>query len=147
MNALEYLEADHDKLAELFELFDRAEDNAHGDLFAKLKSVLAAHIYIEEKIFFPGAIASNIDEIITSVGRRKIEHSEISKHLDEISTLEPNNKNFSARLRSLIELVETHINEEEGELFPIIENGLDQAALNEITAKIENELTKRDKLS
>src|SRR5258707_13708958 len=61
MNATELLKKQHDQVKQLFQEFERAEDEESKRLgFEQLGDDLAAHSTIEERLFYPAAYVGDL---------------------------------------------------------------------------------------
>jgi hemerythrin superfamily protein len=119
MNALEVLKQDHQKVKGLFQEARQGTDrNKRKELFDKIDTELEIHTHIEETIFYP-AIEEH-EEFKEMVAEALEEHQEAKMLLDELEELGADNHDFSSKLQQLMEAVEHHVEEEEGEMFPKI---------------------------
>jgi hemerythrin superfamily protein len=120
-SAIELLEADHREVEALFEQYEELEDQPKKERLAlKICLSLQIHAQIEEEIFYPAAreaIAKSelIDEAI-------VEHSAAKKLIAEIETMEVGDKLRDAKVKVLGEQISHHVEEEENELFPEVED-------------------------
>ena len=147
MNALKLLKDDHAKVAELFEEFKADEDGYHARLFERIHAELEVHAHIEETIFYPKIKAEGNEELQEIVLEGIEEHRQIKMFLAELEALVENSEKFNPKLKVLIEDVEHHVEEEEGEMFPLIENQLEETALEELGAELDAEKAKVKKSS
>src|SRR6266478_7531138 len=115
MNALEILKQDHQKVKELFQEARRGEQNKRKDIFDKIDTELEIHAHIEETVFYPAL--EEHEELKDMVAEALEEHQEVKTLLEEIEELGPESHDFGARLQELMENVEHHVEEEEGEMF------------------------------
>ncbi len=130
MNALEILKQDHQKVKELFHEAIRGEQNKRKDLFDKIDTELEIHAYIEETVFYP-AIEQR-EELKDMVAEALEEHQEVKMLLEEIEELGSESHDFGARLQELMESVEHHVAEEEGEMFAKVREVFDERELEEL---------------
>jgi len=130
MNALEILKQDHQKVKELFHEAIRGEQNKRKDLFDKIDTELEIHAYIEETVFYP-AIEQR-EELKDIVAEALEEHQEVKMLLEEIEELGSESHDFGARLQELMESVEHHVAEEEGEMFAKVREVFDERELEEL---------------
>ena len=142
MNALELLKSDHEKVSELFEEFKANEDGDNTRLFAQIKAELDVHAHIEETIFYPRIKADGDDELQKIVNEGIEEHRQIKMFLTEIDELAGASDKFNAKLKVLVEDTEHHVEEEEGEMFPLVEDQFDEETLEQIGGALEAEKMK-----
>jgi iron-sulfur cluster repair protein YtfE (RIC family) len=137
MNAIELLKADHDKVDRLFQKVKATEESEHQKLFEQIKQELEVHTHIEETVFYPKM--KEEDELKDIVLEGIEEHHQVKIFLRELSALTEDSEKFEPKLKVLIEDVSHHVMEEEGEMFPKIEEIFDEATLEEIGAELEAE--------
>ena len=139
MNALELLKEDHDRVDKLFQKVKATEEGEHGKLFEKIKEELDIHTHIEETIFYPALIKEG-DEELKSITLEGIEeHRQAKMFLRELASLKEDSEKFEPKLKVLMEDIEHHVQEEEGEMFPLIEEQFEPEMLDELGAEMEEE--------
>ncbi len=139
MNAIELLKNDHDKVEEMFEKAKANEDGDNTALFAKIKEELDVHTHIEEAIFYPKLIEDGDEELKSLVLEGIEEHRQVKMFLRELANLAEDSEKFDPKLKVLMEDVEHHVEEEEGEMFPMVEAQFDEDILEEMGAEMETE--------
>jgi iron-sulfur cluster repair protein YtfE (RIC family) len=137
MNAIELLKEDHNKVSRLFQKVKGSEESEHKELFEKIKAELEVHTHIEETIFYPKIKEEPELEDIVLEGIE--EHHQAKIFLRELSALTDDSQKFEPKLKVLMEDVEHHVQEEEGEMFPKIEELFDQSVLEELGREMEKE--------
>ena len=138
VDVLALLTSQHDEVDALISKLE----NGKGDrkaLFAQLADKLAAHATAEEKVFYPGVMMKQTDDMLHEAVE---EHLQIKRLLADMLDLDGNDEAFDAKLAVLKEQVTHHAREEEeGKLFPLLRKQLDAdqlAALgNEVLAMFE----------
>ncbi len=139
MNALKLLKKDHSAMQSLFSKFDRTATTApeqKGELFFQIRRELQLNARVEEELFYPALKAMNGE------GRRLMsealkEHKEIDELLTRISRLKASDRDFDEKVETLIENVDQHIAEEEGEIFQFAEENYSEKELEDIGLQIE----------
>jgi hemerythrin superfamily protein len=141
VNALELLRSQHTEVEDLIaEIEDSDDPGEKCELFQRLADNLAAHAVIEEKIFYPSVMTEDTrEQLIESTE----EHLAVKRLLADMMELDCEDEHFDAKLTVLKENIRHHAHdEEEGSLFPIVEEMLDEdelAALgNELLAMFES---------
>jgi len=140
MNALNLLKKDHTSVKTLFSRFDRTgktDLEKRNDLLAQIRREVQIHSRAEEEIFYPALKALN-GEGRKLVSQALNDHREIEDLLTQISRLKLTAKNFDDRFESLIESVDHHIEEEEGEIFRFAEENCSEGQLEELGQQIED---------
>jgi iron-sulfur cluster repair protein YtfE (RIC family) len=143
MNAIELLKADHDKVDRLFQKVKATEESEHHKLFEQIKEELEIHTHIEETVFYPKM--KEEEELKDIVLEGIEEHHQVKVFLRELSALTDDSEKFEPKLKVLIEDVSHHVMEEEGEMFPKIEEIFDEAVLEDLGAKLEDAKKKYEK--
>lgn len=120
MNAIELLKSDHDQVEKLFDELDVAEDFYNKqEIFQKIRRELELHAYIEETHFYPSLeIKEGFDDLLD---RSLDDHQEVRELLEEIEGVEDEDE-FEDLIGELIDSVQSHIELEEEEVFPRVEN-------------------------
>ncbi len=92
---------------------------------------LENHFYIEETVLQPEVtgISDEIDKILMDVDD---EHKKIADMVDGLK----DEKNLNKKLDELSNILEEHVNKEERELFPKIQETLSEQELEELVAKL-----------
>ncbi|VFT28867.1 hemerythrin [Pseudomonas aeruginosa] len=131
MNAIELLVHDHETvkklLGDLSETTERALKK-RSELLGRLELELVLHTAIEEEIFYPALKESGGKEELKMYYEAKEEHRTVdSLVLPDLKRTRPDTVQFAGRVKVLRELLEHHIEEEEGELFPRARQLLDAA--------------------
>lgn len=139
MNALELLKADHDRVAELFEEFKADEDGNHKELFKKIKAELETHMHIEETIFYRKMKAEGDEELRKNLLEGIEEHRQVKMFLREMENMSDDGEKFNAKLKVVVEDVEHHKEEEEGEMFPLVEAQFSEDVLEQLGSELEAE--------
>ena len=137
MNALEILKQDHQKVKQLFKEATHASDpHKRKDLFDKIDTELEIHAHIEETVFYPAL--EQHKELQDMVAEALEEHQEVKTLLEEIEELGSESHEFGGKLQELMENVEHHVAEEEGEMFPKVREVFDERELNEIARQLNS---------
>jgi hypothetical protein len=121
-DVMRLLRGDHERVLQEFREFERLESLHAGQAcervaqrtFAELK-VLAG---VEQQLFYPAvhdAIAGT-----DLIDQSQIEHARIQRVITELEAVEPGHAAYWRRFRTLGEYVRRHVEDEEGELFPML---------------------------
>jgi hemerythrin superfamily protein len=137
MNALEVLKQDHQKVKGLFkEATGSLDQNKRKELFDKIDTELEIHAHIEETVFYP-ALETH-EELKDMVAEALEEHQEVKIMLEELEELGSESHDFGSKLQELIESVEHHVEEEEGEMFPKVREVFDESQLEQLGQELES---------
>jgi (p)ppGpp synthase/HD superfamily hydrolase len=118
MKATDLLKKQHKDVKALFKKLERTENaRQRRQLLDEISRSLAGHTLIEEEIFYPavrGLETQKADEMILEAYE---EHHVVKLVLAELPRVNPEDDRFEAKMTVLSELIEHHVEEEEGEMF------------------------------
>jgi hemerythrin superfamily protein len=118
-DAIALLKADHEKVSQLFEQFDKARSaDRKRELAAQICRELTVHTRIEEEMFYPAAKAALNDTEM--VPEALVEHEGVKQLIDAIQRERQDGEMFEARVNVMAEMVKHHVKEEEQALFPAV---------------------------
>ncbi|MEY4545023.1 MAG: hypothetical protein RL685_1218 [Pseudomonadota bacterium] len=127
MKATALLESQHRKVEALFKKLEGGRSDPRATL-EELANSLAAHMAIEQDIFYP-----RIKEVDAGVVNESYEeHAVAELTLKRLLMTDPEEEAFMARVTTLKELIEHHVEEEEKELFPAVEKKVDEEVLAQL---------------
>jgi hemerythrin superfamily protein len=118
MNAIDLLKAQHRQVERLFGETEGADGDDKRRCFLDLADSLAIHTTIEEQHFYPAVRARRTQEILLESVE---EHIAIKRTLSDLLRTEISDESFGPKMRVLEEQVSQHFGEEEGDLFPKVE--------------------------
>ena len=145
MNALELLKNDHDKVDKLFQKVEATDESEHRALFEQIKEELEVHTHIEETIFYPRMKEEGDQELKDIVLEGIEEHRQAKMFLRELEALQDDSEKFEPKLKVLKEDIEHHVQEEEGEMFPMIREQIDAGVLEDMGEEMAAEKKKFQK--
>ena len=138
MDAVKLLKDDHKKVKDLFRQFEKARSADRKKTIAEeAMHELEVHAEIEEEIFYPAAKAKADKEGKELVAEAVEEHHVVKVLIGELKALAPEDDRYAAKFTVLTENVEHHIEEEEGQLFPLMGQQLGSAASEELGRRME----------
>jgi hypothetical protein len=110
-DAIALLKADHRKVEELFEQFEKASGNSRKQSLAEqICNELKIHTMIEEEIFYP-AFDGKIEE--DTLSEAYVEHDGAKVLVNDITAASPEDDFFDAKVTVLSEEIKHHVKEEE----------------------------------
>jgi hemerythrin superfamily protein len=116
-NAIALLRADHKKVSELFEQYEKARSaDRKATIVAEICAELTVHAQIEEEIFYPAVKAALKDKEL--VPEALVEHSSLKALIAEVEGVKPEGEMFDAKVHVMAEYVKHHVKEEQNEMFP-----------------------------
>lgn len=111
MDAIAMLKADHRKVEEIFEQFEKATSKSKKQQLAEQACLeLKVHTVIEEEIFYP-ACRGQIEEDL--LNEAYVEHDSAKQLINEIEAGGPEEDFYDAKVKVLSEMIEHHVEEEE----------------------------------
>ncbi|AGP40727.1 hypothetical protein SCE1572_43335 [Sorangium cellulosum So0157-2] len=132
------LEKQHRKVESIFKQLESGKAEP-APLLAELANELAAHMAIEQESFYPAVRQIKEDLILESYE----EHAIAELALKRLLATDPEDISFKARVTTLKELIQHHVKEEEEELFPKVEEAVDEKRLMELGKELKAEFEQR----
>lgn len=121
-NAITMLKADHATVKRLLRELDESGERATKQrerLLADIEREVKIHSQLEEELFYPTfkkcAEKSEAEDLFYEATE---EHHVVDMVLPELKATSPKTPEFAAKAKVLRELIEHHVREEEGEMFP-----------------------------
>jgi hemerythrin-like domain-containing protein len=130
MKATTLLERQHRNLQQLCEAVERGSASIRESLLPQLAGDLAAHIAVEEQVFYPAACAALHEDAWSRSTRSR--HAQARLLLHRVLDAPVEGAEFERAIAGLRETVELHAEEEEELLFPRLEHALDAGAMREL---------------
>lgn len=139
-DATALLKADHQKVSELFEQYEKSRANTKKkDLVTEICNELTVHAQIEEEIFYPAVKKALKDTEL--VPEALVEHATLKDLIAQVKDVEPDGEMFDAKIKVMSEYVKHHVKEEENEMFAKAKaSKLDMTALGKEMASRKEEL-------
>ena len=126
-HAVELLKADHAHVHSLYEDYETAGGEDKHNLAEKIIHELEAHAAIEEEIFYP-AFQEKADKVGKDLVREALEeHKAVKTAIRELRDMDPEHESFESKFHDMMQDVEHHVGEEEGEMLPMAEEVLGDA--------------------
>jgi hemerythrin superfamily protein len=129
-DAITLITRDHREMEQLFEQL-RTEKEDRPALLEQVGAMLLAHSRAEEEKVYPELTAASPGEK-EEVHHGAQEHAEAEQILHRLERTDPKSSEFDKVLSELVDAVSHHIEEEESEILPSLEETLGQAKLEEL---------------
>ena len=139
MNAIDLLKEDHDRVDKLFQKVQATEEGEHMQLFEQIFEELEVHTHIEETIFYPQMKEKGDEELLKLTAEGIEEHRQAKMFLRELSSMKNEGEKFEAKLQVLMEDIKHHVQEEEGQMFPMVQKQFNEHALQTLGQELEKE--------
>ncbi|HJP90217.1 MAG TPA: hemerythrin domain-containing protein [Candidatus Limnocylindrales bacterium] len=133
MSAISLLKRDHDSLKALLRELEPTTERAvktRTELFDRIKQELTVHEAIEEEIFYPTLKQHPRAREIVLEGYE--EHNVVDTLMSELEALPVDDETWGAKASVMIENIEHHIEEEEGDMFKKAQQVFDDKELDEL---------------
>jgi hypothetical protein len=132
MDIFEILKKDHEETLELFRKLEETtpqDSDLRRRQFSTLNAEFLAHLQAEEDTFYPPLLQSKHREDALEAVE---EHHVLELVLRDLRETEPGMERWKPKLRVLKEIVEHHIQEEEGKIFTEIKTILSKGMAEEL---------------
>lgn len=140
MDALDVLREMHSDAKSTFQRIEEANPDQRGPLWAKLRPELLAHEQIEKQFVYEPLAedAAGRDPALARWDERHQDKVRLTESLmEEAGRLEPREEQWLSKLRELRGTLEQHIQEEETEIWPRIQQFWGQDKLDEIAGRVQ----------
>ncbi len=141
MNAIDLLIKSHRSLEKRLTALKEAEPAAQSD-FDNMADELAAHITVEEELFYPAVNAERTEDILLESLE---EHLSLKRVLADLLAIAADDEKFGPKLHVLAEQAVHHHEEEEEELFPKAKKVLSSDKLEALGEQMETRMTSLQK--
>lgn len=134
--------ADHRLVAAVFDELkaaieeDEPDAGACLELLAKIDALLTPHARAEERVIYP-AFAQSGDDARLPVAEAFEEHALVHQLVAELEELDEVDETWCAKAKVMMDLVEHHVREEEGEQFREARKGLSREDAVDLGAQFE----------
>lgn len=139
-SVLTMLNDDHKKVKGLFKEYKDATVRKQQEIADTVLNELQVHSVLEEELIYP-AIREAIEEH-ERMNEATVEHHLVNVLIDELKGIHTDDEIFTAKFTVLGELVQHHVKEEEGEMFPKAQKAnIDWDALGAAVQERKEQLT------
>lgn len=136
--AVRFLKGQHEELKRLFSQMEGATTEGERlDLLERVASFFHQHSRLEEKHLYPNVSTQNTQRFIEQ-GRQ--DHRKAEERLEKMLQLTSFGDDFIDQFKSVVDEIERHIEEEEGQLFPSIAKEIPMSTLITIGLELEKEV-------
>lgn len=139
-DAIAMLKADHRKVEDLFEKFEKARGRK-AEIARQICLELTVHTMLEEELFYPACRDAGVDD--DKLDEAIVEHDAAKVMIAEIENGGPDEDFYDAKVKVLQEEIEHHVEEEEergGVFAQAKSNGVDLETLGEQMAARKQEI-------
>jgi hemerythrin superfamily protein len=132
---------DHKKVEGLFKKFEQTQGSqAKRRLAENAMAELEVHAALEEEIFYP-AVKNEVDDGSSMVQEAIEEHQTVKQLISELKGMQEADEEFESQFSQLMENVQHHVEEEESEMLPKVEESeLDLNSLGQKMSQRKQEM-------
>jgi hemerythrin superfamily protein len=143
-DAIQMLMADHKEVKAMFKEFEALKerddaDDEKADLVERICAALTIHATVEEEIFYPAVREAIDDEDL--MDEADVEHASAKDLIAQLESASPGDDHYDAKVTVLGEMIDHHVKEEEGEMFPKARKAIDVDEIGAELAARKAELT------
>jgi hemerythrin superfamily protein len=144
-SATQLIRRDHKKVEGLFDKFEQAKTPAaKARVCQQTIQELEIHAQLEEEIFYP-AVKKHVGEEEMLAEARQ-EHQQAKEIMAELKEMDADDDQLEEKFSELVEGVKHHVEEEEGEMLPKVEESeMDLTDIGEQMTERRNELLRQSK--
>lgn len=128
MKATTLLERQHRKVITILKKLEGGRERNKRELVQELCANMAGHMAIEQELFYP--VLREVDEELAFEALE--EHALAEFELKRVLHTDPEDDSFAPRVAALRELFENHVQEEEQEMFPKVDEEIEEDRLDEL---------------
>ena len=137
-DAIQMLMADHKEVRAMFKEFEALKekddaDDEKADLVGRICAALTIHATVEEEIFYPAVREAIDDEEL--MDEADVEHASAKDLIAQLQESSPGDDHYDAKVTVLGEMIDHHVKEEEGKMFPKARKAID---VDEIGAELSD---------
>ena len=135
-DAVQLLLSDHQTVRQLFDQYQQQAGSATGSpqkqqMAEQICKLVTVHANLEEELFYPAARQALGPHDL--LDESAVEHASARDLIEQIQQMDPSEELYDAKVKVLGEYVKHHVQEEENELIPLLQQqgNLDFAALGQ----------------
>lgn len=137
-SALEQLKQDHEKVKKLLSgMEEESNISKLKEIYQQVKLELSIHTAKEEQYLYPKMQPLDKDRVLEAFAEHELATTQLMDLADMFDLSPVDIDEIKAKLKVLMEVLEHHIKEEEGELFPEVEKAFSEEELIEMGQKMQ----------
>ena len=140
-SATQMIRQDHKKVEGLFKKFEQTKGaEAKRRLAENAMAELEVHASLEEQIFYP-AVEKEVQDAASMISEAREEHQTVKQLIADLKGMQGADEEFESQFSELMENVQHHVEEEEKEMLPKVEeSALDLKSLGDQMSERRQEL-------
>jgi iron-sulfur cluster repair protein YtfE (RIC family) len=146
VNAIQFLKQEHQKAKAAFEKVLQASPQLRGQLWQELAPELELHEQMEDACLYEPLsrdAAQSDRELATWRSQHQQEVDKVGGLIEETRSLRPEDAAWLSKVKEIHSSLETHIQEEEGDIFPRVGRVWDENRLERAEAQMRDMMSKR----
>lgn len=138
MEIREILRKDHREAMDLMETICKESGDTVKELFKEAYTAILAHAHAEQKVLYTFLKDHGDEELRKLALEAEVEHKLVEELLEMLkSSTAKGSEKWMARCKVLKEMLEHHIEEEEGDMFSLMDSVLEQRDLENLGMQME----------
>jgi len=139
MDVIGMLKKDHQTITKLFQRFkSRPDARNRSSVVEKVCNELDVHTRLEEELFYPAVEACGDPDLARMVGQARQDHERARQQIRTLRRMmKDGGDGLEAAVSTLEQDIEHHVTEEEGEMFPRVEEVMDGARRREMARRVQ----------
>jgi len=133
MKATQLLRSQHREAEKVFGKLEKGRATSAPQRVRKLCTSLSAHMVIEQELFYPAVKAIRPELVLESFE----EHAGAQTMMERLLRTDSDDESFRARVTTLKEMIQHHVEEEEQDLFPAVEKKMKVDELNALGSRMK----------
>jgi hemerythrin superfamily protein len=130
-NILDLIETDHRNVEQLFAEFENTKAAKKSqEIFNQIYQELELHAKAEELVFYPAM--QEFDDTQQYVEEAEKEHVSAELLLEQMKKMKPGEAEFKNKMQALKKAVMHHVEEEESEIFPAVQDCMNEKDLQNL---------------
>lgn len=133
------LAAEHAAALKIFDLIEQTDDKAtarRATLLAQLKHAVGKHAFQEENVIYTMMRDHGLTEAADHLNH---EHGYVKQYFFELTEMAKDDDAWLTKVREFRTMIESHMREEEGDLFPRLRSQLSDEQNKHVTAAMNKE--------
>jgi hemerythrin superfamily protein len=120
------------------QLTPRINGTVRKTLFDQIRNIVMVHAQAEEEILYPAMRNFMFMGGESKVDEAYREHQQVKDLLNDLATMDPNSDAFDAKFADFKSKIDHHVKEEEGEMFPTIQQRMSTEAQEELGQRVHD---------
>jgi len=132
---------EHENLKSMFNKYKKPgirNGSGRRELFNEIRREIMVHSQMEVEIFYPALEGTSSTTATNLINNAVADHRSIDKQLEELSSMNPGDRNFETGMDQMMDEVLRHIDKEEEEIFDEARKNLPEYRLEELGLEMED---------